>query len=147
MSEETELAWIKALDSETSETLYALAYQAYEHGRYEDALKLFRFLTLHCSSKRHWMGLGATLQVLKQYEEALSCYGLAALEDASDPYVHLHAADCLFALDNIPGALIALEASENAATNKGTFEELLKRVKLMRAAWETTETKGSKRCV
>lgn len=119
-----------------TETVYALATHAYENGRYEEALPLFRFLCLEESSKRHWMGLGATLLMLKQFSEALPCYGLAALEDAEDPYVHLYAADCLFALDNIQGALLALEATEKAAIFKDEHEGLRKQVRIMRQAWE-----------
>lgn len=134
--ETVEIEWVEPLDSNTCAAVYSLAFHAYENGRYQEALPLFRFLTVHHPLiRKHWMGLGATYQMMKNPTEALSCYEIAAIQESNDPFVHLHAADCLFALDKIPEALVALGAAESVATGNEKYRDLLQRLKLMQNAW------------
>src|SRR5262245_31055472 len=88
----------KQLSGESIEALYHIAYTQYKQGKYEDAVGVFRFLTLNDTrSRKHWMGLGASLQMQKKYNEAIEAYELAAALDPTDPHVHIYASDCCFA--------------------------------------------------
>lgn len=126
-----------SLDEASSKTIYALAYQFYEHGHYAEALPLFRFLTdRQPILRKHWMGLAATLLMLKEYEQALSAFSVAALQDPHDPYVHLHAADCLFGMDKTPDALNALEEALSEAAKSQMHEMLHRQIELMLRSWK-----------
>lgn len=119
---------------DTAEALYAFAYGFYENGIYDKAVHFFRFLTLmQMNNKKYWMGLGASYHMLKDYECALQCYGYAAFLDENDPYVHLHAAECFFALDEITQGQQALSSAETLASSQPKEgKKLLSRIKLMK---------------
>jgi type III secretion system low calcium response chaperone LcrH/SycD len=100
-------------DSATTKQLYALAYRYYESRHYREAVHFFRVLcAMDCDDPKHWLGLGAAYQMLKDYDEALPAYGLAAVLDQTNPQVHLHAADCFIALKRIPDARNALALAD-----------------------------------
>lgn len=122
---------------ETVSGLYAIAYNFYEIGKYQDAVQFFRILTaLDTQSRKNWMGLGASLQMLKEFEKAIEAYTVATLLDDEDPYVHMHAADCFFALNNMKKAIIALEAAEYVVgLNKAKYAHLLPQIQLFRKTW------------
>lgn len=125
------------LSFDTIEGIYHYAYQYYIHGKYPEAVKFFRFLTLvDTQQKKHWMGLGAALQMSKEYEEALHTYSVSAILEERDPYVHLYAADCFFALDRVNEGLGALESAIKAAKMKKLYQSLLPELEVLREAWE-----------
>lgn len=125
------------LSLEAIEGLYHYAFQFYSHGKYPEAIKFFRFLTLvDTQQKKHWMGLGACLQMQKEYEQAVHVYGVAAVLDPVDPYVHVYAADCFFALDRVEEGMKALDSAKKAAHMKKLYEPLLPELKLLTEAWE-----------
>lgn len=92
------------------EMVYSLARTFYANRKYEDALPLFRFLTLmdHVSQK-FWSGYASTLQMLKQYEKAVEAYGFATLLDIDNPKPQLQAGFCLIQLEKYEEATCALE--------------------------------------
>lgn len=122
------------LSKDGIEALYAFAYGFYESGHYEKAMHFFRFLTLiEIGNRKHWMGLGASYQMLKQYERALQCYGQAALLDPLDPMSHWHAAECFLSIQNHEFAKEALNSATLAAKrNPGKYRALLDRLDLLR---------------
>ncbi len=131
----------KQLDPQEERFLYAAAYHAYENGKYEDAINFFRYLT-GCAptNKDYWMGLGAAQQMAKKFQEAIYSYGAAALIHRESPQVHLHAADCFFALGQIENGLQALESAEIAIGKKE--EPAIKRhIALMRELWKKPSAK------
>ncbi len=76
---------ILGLDDKQMNGLYAMGYNFYQAGKYDDALKIFRALCLFDQLEpKHWIGMGATLQMLKMYEEAANAYGFAAIMDCHD---------------------------------------------------------------
>jgi type III secretion system low calcium response chaperone LcrH/SycD len=86
---------------ELAKTLYLFAYRLYQDSKYNDAVQFFRFLTLiDPYSAKYWKGLGASLQMLKQYEKAIEAYSSAVLMEKtpSDDYLHEHIAECYSAL-------------------------------------------------
>ena len=81
------------------ESLYALGHQLYQAGRYDEALKLFSFVTLQNHvEKRYLIATGATLQMLERHSEALGFYGMACFMDPNDPVPVFHGSECLIAL-------------------------------------------------
>lgn len=129
---------IHAQLSEKLSDLYALAYQCYEHGKYQKAADFFHVLTrLQSQNPSYWMGLAASKEMLLQYEEALECYSVAALLDIENPTVHFSAAGCCFAMGNIEKGLQAIAAAELVALGKPEHATLISQLALIRDAWNT----------
>lgn len=116
------------------EALYASGFSLYESGKYVNAVHFFRFLTLiDMNTRKHWMGLGASHQMLKEYENALQSFGYAALLNENDPYAHFHAAECFFALKQTDQGEQALASAETVALRQQKqYETLLARISLIK---------------
>jgi type III secretion system low calcium response chaperone LcrH/SycD len=85
-----------AISDEEMEAIYSVAYNLYENGKYDDALQVFKFLCFFDHmEKKYWLGLGAVRQMLRQYDDAVNAYSMAAMLDIDDPAPASHAADCL----------------------------------------------------
>lgn len=123
------------------EDLYAFAYGFYESGHYEKSMHFFRFLTLvDFENRKHWMGLGAAYQMLKQYERALQCYAQAALLNPNEPYAHWHAAECFLALNLKVEAEYAMTSAHTLAiSNPERYRPLLDKIELMKMALKKTK--------
>ena len=121
------------MSQDTIEAFYAFGHALYEGGKYENAMHFFRFLTLVDSQNRkHWMGLGAAYQMLKEYERALQCYGFAALQNEKDPKAHFHAAECFFSLNQAENGAEALNSARLVALKQPKkFNDLLTRIAIM----------------
>ena len=91
--------------------MYSLAFGYYRTGKYDDALKLFKFLVLfdHLNAK-FWLGLGAVQQVLKDFQGAVASYGYCSFLKLDDPRPQLHAAECFLAMGDKRNAASSLEA-------------------------------------
>lgn len=126
------------LSPDSLEALYAMAYELYRNGKHSDAKDFFRFLTLINSFERkYWMGLGACYQMLKHYPEAIECYSAAAIQDPMDPYVHMHAADSYFLMNNLEKAREALESAITTANLDDTYNALIPKLQLISERWST----------
>lgn len=92
------------------EMVYSVARTFYANRKYDDALTMFRFLTLmdHISQK-YWIGYASTLQMMKQYEKAVDAYGFATILDIDNPKPQLQAGYCLIQLEKYEEAICALE--------------------------------------
>jgi len=103
----------KGISDEELNAVYSLAYSYYSTGRYEEALKLFKFLVLfdHMSQK-FWIGLGSTQQMLKNYDEAIAAYAQAAFFDLDNPKPMYYAALCHYAKGDKVKAASAVRAIE-----------------------------------
>jgi len=117
------------------ELLYAFGHGFYQSGNYKKAMHFFRYLTLlESSCQKHWMGLGASYQMLKQYERALQCYGQAAILDESDPHVHWHAAECFLEIKQFNYASQALNSAETIAKQHPfAHQTLIARIQLTKS--------------
>lgn len=128
----------KHLTEGSAETLYHFAYMQYKQGKYQEATGLFRLLTVsNPKNKKYWMGLGASLQMEKEYDQAIAAYELAVAIDPSDPLVHLQAADCFFAQEKQKEGLFALDCAERALQQLPEKDKnLMSRIDWMRQAWK-----------
>ncbi|MCH9610308.1 MAG: hypothetical protein S4CHLAM81_03610 [Chlamydiales bacterium] len=95
------------------EELYLEAYTLYENDLVEGASNAFRFLViLDPFTPRYWMGLGASLQLIEQYEKALKAYAMVTLIDPENPAPHLYAAQILEKTGQSQEAEIALNLAK-----------------------------------
>lgn len=115
------------------EQLYRDAYTFYQAGRLEDAAFSFRYLVLfNPYVKKHWMGLGATLQLKNAYEKALKAYAIATLLDSKDPYPHYHAFECYQAIGNGEESYKALECAYIRAMDNPIFNSLKMKIQSLK---------------
>ncbi len=134
---------LPTLSGETKEGLYQYAYRFYENGKYQDAINFFRFLTLVGTQvKKHWVGLGAAQQMNKQYQDAIHSYSIAAILDVKDPYIHVYAADCFFAVEDISHGIDALNAAQKIVEKSKKYKKLLPELTILREAWEKRLTRN-----
>ena len=118
------------------EHLYATAYELYRNGKYERAKQVFYLLTLlNGVNRKFWMGLGASQQMLKDYRAALGSYSIAAAQNPEDPAVHEYAAECFFALNDLPLAIKTLGSARLVAGKNGD-RSLVERLEMMQKAWK-----------
>ena len=76
--------------------LYEEGLRCYESENYQDGALAFKWLALlNPFIDAYWMGLGASQQLLGEYEKALKSYAVAAHLEGDNPMPHLHAFDCL----------------------------------------------------
>lgn len=102
---------LKGIRLEELEAVYALAFDYYQTGRYEDAETLFRFLTMfdHLNVK-YWMGYAAVEQVLKHYDKAISAYAYVCVTlDLHNVKAAYYAAECYLAKGDRANARSSLE--------------------------------------
>lgn len=106
------LSDLYGLTSDDLEAVYGMARTLYKNQKYDDALTMFRFLCyLDHMEKKYWMGLGATQQMLKKYDEALKGYGMCTVVDIDDPRPQIQAGFCLIQMGHKEEAIAALEGA------------------------------------
>lgn len=117
------------------EAFYTLAFDFYENGKYREAINFFRFLTtIDHMNKKHWIGLGASLQMLKDYEKAIEAYALATLLDEQDPHAPLYAAECCFSMGDRERGMQALDSADGLAADE-KYKGLRPQLSALRQAW------------
>lgn len=101
----------KGITGEEMDAVYSLAHDFYRTGRYQDAETLFKFLTVYDHlNPRYWLGLGATRQVQRRFEEAIKAYALVSLTlDVKNLKAPYYAAECFLALGDREKARQALD--------------------------------------
>ena len=88
----------------------------YENGRYEEAGQVFGFLAAcHSTNPRLWKALGAAHKMCGRHAEAITAFSLAVKTGSEDPWVPVHAAECLMHMQRYPEAVAALKHAALAA--------------------------------
>jgi type III secretion system low calcium response chaperone LcrH/SycD len=129
------------------EVLYNIAYTRYQQGQYEGAEEVLGLLCIYDHrSEKFWKGLGATRQILKDFEGAALAYSMAAQTGSSDPMIPLHAAECYCALGMLEEAVAGLESAlalaediEESATIKFRIEAIAETLEKNLAEADDTE--------
>lgn len=122
----------KGLDAETLEAIYQVAYNLYQNGKYEQALKIFRVLGLFDHyEKKYFMGLAACLKVLEQYDNAIEAYSFATMLDVNDPMPGFYAGECHLALANYEEALSGFTAALHFASKSDQYNDIKKKAETM----------------
>lgn len=115
------------------EKYYEKGYNQYKAGRYKQAVPFFQMLTvLNPKQTKYVMALAACFHMLKEYEEAITYYTLAAMFDDLNPLPQYHMAGCLIKLDQPLGAMIALEMGIQRSEGKARFKAICDRMKMMK---------------
>jgi type III secretion system low calcium response chaperone LcrH/SycD len=124
------------LSGDAVKVLYAMAYQLYRNGKYSDAKQFFRYLTLTQPEQRHfWMGLAACQQMLKEYNQAIESYSVAAIQEPNDPYVHWYAADCFWANGQLEEGHNTLKSAISTAKKDSKHHVFALKLELIQHAW------------
>lgn len=131
-------ALLEHLSQEEVNEMHKMAYVYYQNQRYKEADALFRLLVMAKPEEfKFWKGLGACLQMKKNYQAALACYrqAQALLKDKPDPYLYVHAADCYFALAEVERGFKVLKAATTYAKKKGD-QKILQHASFMKQRWK-----------
>ncbi len=123
---------LKNLSDSTMESVYSAAYNLYQSGKYEEAIKVFQFLCFydHYNAK-YYVGLGACRFMQKEYANAIEFFSFAATMNTDDPRPMLYMGDCYLAQGDDAGAKVAYEAAAEWAGDQKEFAEEKKRAKNM----------------
>lgn len=82
------------------EMLYAVAYNFYQDNKFEQASKIFTMLcTYDPVEVKYWEGLGATLKLLKRYNEAVCAYYALTQLHALKISYYLDLAECFMKMN------------------------------------------------
>ena len=107
--------------AEYMEPAYRHGVMLYEHGQYEEAGKVFGLLAA-CETGNPvlWKALGSVHKVTGKHDEAVAAFGLAVSTGGTDPWIPVHAAECLLHLRRFKEATAALEHAELVADDAGS---------------------------
>lgn len=125
---------LKGLTADEVEAIYALGFNLYNSGKYDDADKVFRYLVLldHTNAK-YWNALGSVQQVRREFSKAVTSYAYASFLDLENPKPQYGAAQCFLAMGDKVNAESALAALEQYAPANSPYRakaaELLKKIK------------------
>lgn len=121
--------------------LYAVAYVYYKNGQYTNALPLLQLLTMvDPQVSKYWLGLGASQQMLKEYAEAFYSYTCAAMMDKDNPYPHLYAADCLFAMDKVDLGLQIIDEVGKMVASDEQYQGIAHQIDIIKQAWSLPQS-------
>ena len=86
---------ISNIDDKSTEAIYAVGYNLYQAGKYDDAKNIFQFLSYydHYNSK-FFTGLGACFMMNKEYTKAIELFSYACALNKLDPKNHIYMGDC-----------------------------------------------------
>lgn len=133
------------LSKRQQEALYIKAYRFYQNENYEDAVKIF--LTLLREDKteaRFYKGMASCLQMLQDYEKAVSHYAFGYVLDQSDPMPLFYVGQCLGA-DNKPDEAIGAfeEFIDEAKTNPSLHSMRQQAIDLIAALTEVAHLENA----
>lgn len=113
------------------EAIYAQAYRLYNTGKYNDAISLFRLLTMIDPTEAKFsLGLAACFHMLKDYKAASDLYVLCGVLDPESPIPAFHASDCYLQMKDKVSAIISLELAIKKAGQKPQYQILRDRAQL-----------------
>jgi len=97
---------LEGISDEEMETVYALGYNFFTYGKYEDARDIFIGLTAYAPYTAHyWRALGATNQQLKDYSEAIAAYDMAIANDELDVVSYVYRGESQILSGNVEAAI------------------------------------------
>ena len=119
---------LKGLTEENMEAIYSVAHNLYQNGKFDEAQKVFQFLCFFDHfQKRHWMGLAACRQMIRNYQGAVEAYSFATMLDVNDPKPPFLAADSHLGMGNYKAAASALHAAIEFSGGKPEYKSIRER--------------------
>lgn len=117
-----------SFSQEDYKTLYTIGFGLYEAGDAKQAKHVFHQLVLAKPlQSEYWFGMGCCLQMLKQYEEALSAWAMCSLIDGHNPLPHFHAGECYMAMEETAEARKAFHLFLHMAKSEQQYADFVKR--------------------
>lgn len=101
----TTVAHMKGVSNAELEAVYTVGYGYYTSGKFDEAEKIFKFLTIfsHITPK-YWLALGGVRQAKRNFADAIQAYSMAAMFDVERPKPHYFAAECALAMGDLDSA-------------------------------------------
>ena len=128
------LAQQKKISPDEIEALYVLGANYYSQKNFAKAEEIFSYaLPFDFFHLKLIMGLAATRKMLGKYEDGLKAYALAGLLDMENPEPSFYAAECFFALGQVPQCREALDAALGLAQGEPKYKKLCTQIKKMKA--------------
>lgn len=94
------------LDDDELDMIYALGYDLFTCGKYEEAKRIFEKLVKEATDTANfWRALGAVRQQLQKYDEAVEAYSKAIENDKNDIVSYAYRGDSKILLGNIEDGL------------------------------------------
>lgn len=114
------------------EAMYAVAFNQFQKGAFDDAIKSFSLLCLlNPLEYKHLFGIASCFYKKGSYELASLYYVIASRLDRGDPAPFLYAAECLLAVSDVEGAKDALALTLSRIGESPQYAPLRKRVENM----------------
>lgn len=129
------------ISDEKASAIYALAFELYQKGEYAKATTLFGGLVIAKKQEyRNWLGLGASHQMLKHYNKAITAYKGAIATAPDHPMAYFHTAECLWQQDKLEAARKMLKKAERRAKKEPKqYESFLDQIALLKQGWSETK--------
>ena len=114
------------------EAMYAVAYNQFQNGKYDDAAKSFSLLSMFDPLEyKYLFGIASCFHMKGDYEVASVYYIMASGLDEEDPAPFLHIGECMLALKDMEGANEALKLALVRAGEEPHFAPMRKRAEVM----------------
>lgn len=136
------LAEALGLPKGTNELIYARAHASFIAGRYSEAERLFRALTMLAGRNfDYWLGYGICLRKREQFDLARDVFAIAAAlrPESAAPYFHM--LEACFCQGDFPAVHKALRAYEERE-GRGLAQEARAEVGRLKMALEQRERGG-----
>ena len=114
------------------EAMYAVAYNQFQNGKYDDAAKSFSLLAMFDPLEyKYIFGIASCFHMKGDYDAASLYYIVASGLDENDPAPFLHVGECMLALKDKEGAKEALGLALDRAGEAPQFAPMRKRAEVM----------------
>lgn len=125
MNQGITIGQVHGFTEEEYEAVYNLGFNQYNQGKFEEAARYFRFLTYYNHLEpRYAKALGACLQMLERYPDAISAHTMALVMNAMDPEPMLRIAECLIAMGQLTDAAEMLDGVLKVCAEVGTHQAI-----------------------
>ncbi|MCD0457896.1 tetratricopeptide repeat protein [Roseiconus lacunae] len=115
------------------EAMYDFGWRNFQNAQFEAAEFWWTQTSLFDSGReRNWIALGVACKKQQKWEQALNAFSMAAHHGSKNPWVPLHAAECLLQLSRIQRAKQALETADTWIQGHSDAVIIAKRIAMLR---------------
>jgi len=126
------LCELGGLSNDELETIYALGYNYFTYGKYQNAKEIFNMLASYAPYTAHyWRALGAVNQQMENYREAIAAYDLAIATDELDIVSRLYRGESRLLSGYFDEAIEDFKDIIEITVDKPNFSDWSKRAELL----------------